>query len=137
MKPGSSSPLAFGSVLMAVGILGFVFAGAWRMWQGESAPGELPAIALVLIFVGLVANHPKLLRDDTAAVSSMRVVMFGLFCVFAVLTVKAGWNAQDIGGLNIGAGWAALLGAAMGGKAVQSFSEPTKPKDEPPPPPTR
>jgi hypothetical protein len=132
---------AMGFLMALAGTLGFIVAGAWPLVAasgGHSAPGEVPAVSLVLILVGFICRHPTLLRDDTASVSAMRVVLFGLFCVFSVLTVKAGWKASDLSQLNISPGWAALLAAAIGGKAAQAFAEPSKTTvstDAPPPPP--
>jgi len=131
--PGVFPTLGF--ALMVVGFLGFVIAGIWRAAAGTTCPGEIPAIALFLMLFGFVSRNPGLLRDDTDAVSAMRVVLFGLFCVFAILTVKAGWGAADLSSLTLSPGWSLLLGAVAGSKAAQSFSEPSKATDLTPPAP--
>jgi hypothetical protein len=128
-----------GVAMMCLGVVTLLVSGAWPLW-GSSLPGDVPAVGLVLILFGFVCNNPAMLRDDTASVSSMRVVVFGLFSVFAVLSVKAGWSATKLGDLSVSPGWAALLAAALGGKAAQAFAEPsrnTASTDAPPPPPAK
>lgn len=87
------------------------------------------AAALFLVIVGLVIRFPALLTDGTMtdagvpAVSTMRISVLLIVSVFAILTVKAGWAAPTLEGLKIDPSWAWVLGAALGGKAVQSFAE--------------
>lgn len=85
------------------------------------------AAALFLVIVGLVIRFPALLTDGTVtdagvpAVSTMRISVLLIVSVFAIL--KAGWAAPTLEGLKIDPSWAWVLGAALGGKAVQSFAE--------------
>jgi hypothetical protein len=124
--------IRLGAWLIAIGIVGFVVAmlGHWAI--GGTIPGEVPAISLFLVIVGLVFYLPDLLKDDTHATSTMRVVVLMITSVFVILTLKAGWTTNNLSDLKIDSSWAWVLAAALGGKVLQSFSESwtsTKTKD--------
>jgi hypothetical protein len=55
----------------------------------------------------------------------MRVAVLLVVSVFALLTLKAGWDAPGLDALKIDPTWAWILAAALGGKAFQSFAEAT------------
>ncbi len=86
-------------------------------------PGELPALALLLLILGLALLQPGIFKDDTGAVSSLRVLMFGMVSLSLLMFVKVAWNAQSIAELKLDPWWSTLLSTVFAAKAVQSFGE--------------
>lgn len=114
-----------GTVMMALGVLTMlVGAVANREWSGATV-----AAAVFTVVMGLAMRFPTLLQDGTVtddnrpAYSSMRVVLLLVAGTFVMLTIKAGWTAQDLTQLKIDQSWALVLGVVMGGKVVQSMAE--------------
>jgi hypothetical protein len=128
----SSSPSAalstLGRICVALGVGCLVLVAA-LVALGHPVDGALPACALVLVVHGMALCFPTLLQDGTTApggganVSTMRVAVLVVVDVFALVTVKAGWSTASLADLKIDPSWAWVLGAALGGKAVQSFAE--------------
>ncbi|HTB56699.1 MAG TPA: hypothetical protein VLC06_02445 [Polyangia bacterium] len=119
-RPGALREI--GVVAVLAGLLGLAAVGGAAAF-GKHASGEVPACCLVLIMVGLGLAKPELLQDDTAQTSTMRVALIGLVTLFMLVTTKAAWTASDLAHLTLDRSWTWLLAAALGGKAVQSFSE--------------
>ena len=91
--------------------------------MGKTVNGEIPAVSLVLLLVGLLFYYPNLIKcEETGAVSSMRVSVLMIVCTFCLITVKAGWGAQSLSDLSL-PDWAWILAACLGGKAAQYFGE--------------
>jgi hypothetical protein len=111
---------------------------------GGAVPGDLPALAIGLILLGAVLSQRTLLEEEPGQVSTMRVALFAMVSLFAVLTMKAGWGAASVTDLKIDPWWTTLLTAAIAGKAAQRGLErtnepaatpPTRSPSPPPPPP--
>jgi hypothetical protein len=88
-------------------------------------------LAAVLFLTGIPFMCPSMLREDGKTVSAMRVVVYLIVGVFVVVTLRAAWRITTLAEITLDRWWCALVTAAIGGKAVQSFSEPASP-----PPPT-
>jgi hypothetical protein len=92
--------------------------------RAGQVPGDFPALCMLLVVLGVGVRFPQVFADPAAGgLSSMRIILFGMVSLFAVLTVKAGWGAAAIADIRIDPWWAALLSATVASKAVQSFSE--------------
>jgi hypothetical protein len=113
----------WGIILIAVGVFGLVLAAGLRFIQGFLVPGDLPAVAMFLLLVGLVFYFPDLLQDGSGGGSSMRVAVLMVVSVFVILTLKAGWTVTNLEELKIDPSWAWVLGVAFGAKMGQSFAE--------------
>ena len=83
-------------------------------------PGSVPAVGLILIVFGLITAFPSILTDGSDQVSTVRVVVLLLSSAFVLLVVKHGWSDAHA---TIDSAWKAILIAAFGGKAAQSFAE--------------
>jgi len=120
-----STPLQhrLGALLLGTGMVGFVVATFGRWASTAPIPGEVPAVSLFFVIIGLVFYFPDLLKDETKATSSMRVVVLMTVSVFLLLTVKSGWSANSLSELKLDQSWAWVLAVALGGKVLQSFSE--------------
>ena len=116
--------------LIVTGLL--IFAICFIATATYEVSADIPALGMVGIVSGAVVYSPDLLKDDTKATSSMRVIAFGLTALFAVFFVRQAWHAQKVADLSLDTGWTALLSAAIAGKAIQSFSE-----NRPPAPPAQ
>lgn len=89
-----------------------------------SAPGDIPAVSLVLLLVGFAACFPSLLTDGTGeGFSTMRVAVLAIVSVFCLVSVKAGWSVQAPGDLTVTDSWWHILTVALGGKVAQAFAE--------------
>lgn len=106
-----------GLALLVGGLALFVSA----LWSA-GRPGDRLAIALVLVLVALPLLYPTMLREN-GAVSTMRAIVYLIVGLFSVLTIRAGWSATTLVDLKIDPWWAAIVSAAIGGKAVQSLGE--------------
>jgi hypothetical protein len=111
-----------GTAILLAAIGGFATIGIAAA-VGHAFKGEVPACCVVMLLVGFGLAKPELLQDDTQQASTMRVGVLVLIAVFALLTTKAGWGADGLSALTLDGSWAWVLGAALGGKALQSFSE--------------
>jgi hypothetical protein len=91
---------------------------------------EWPALAVMLILLGIPITWPVLLKD-TETFSSMRMVLYVLCGVFTLMLVKTGWTADSMSDIKIDPWWTSLLSTALASKAAQSFSE-NRPDNRPP-----
>lgn len=95
--------------------------------SNRATHGGIIASALFTVICGMIIRYPTLLQTktgtaDSESVSTMRAAVLLVVSVFAILTVKAGWGSFGLDALKIDQSWAWVLGAAFGGKALQSFS---------------
>lgn len=120
--------LGIGSLFLGLGGMAAVGVAAAI---GHETSGAVPGSCLVLLMVGLALAKPELIQDDAQQTSTMRVVVLGIVTLFMLVTTKAAWSASDLQHLILDRSWAWVLGAALGGKALQSFSEsrwPSRPR---------
>jgi hypothetical protein len=92
-----------------------------RLARGRVA-AEWPALAVLLVLIGIPMAWPVLLTDGEAF-SSMRLVLYVLCSVFTLMLVKTGWTAETMGDIKVDPWWGTLLSSALISKAAQSFSE--------------
>jgi predicted membrane channel-forming protein YqfA (hemolysin III family) len=114
----------FGGTIIALGMLGFI-AGTIISFTDFSGldEGALPATSFFLIIVGMAFTFPSMLEEAKGEVSTMRIVVFVVVMVFAVVHLKIGWNAGTFKDFQIDQTWVYILGLAFGSKAFQKFSE--------------
>jgi hypothetical protein len=123
--PAEATPTRMADVLIGAGSIAILVVGV----AGHASQGGAIAAGLFVVVVGLVIRYPTLLQDGsqtdsgTPAVSTMRVAVLLVVSIFAMLTIKAGWGTPGLDALKIDPSWAWILGAALGGKAAQSFAE--------------
>ena len=118
-----------GLALMSIGLI--IFAGIaiaslniFPLKTTAIDESKLVAISLLFIMVGFAFSYPELLMGpDKTSYSVMRTVVFFIVCLFVFLIAKIGWNATSLADFQINAGWAAIITAALGSKAVQTFGE--------------
>ena len=118
-----------GLALMATGLI--IFAGIaiaslniFPLKTTAIDESKLVAIAILFIMVGFAFSYPELLMGpDKTSYSVMRTAVFFIVCLFVFLIAKIGWNATSLADFQINAGWAAIITAALGSKAVQTFGE--------------
>jgi hypothetical protein len=111
--------------ILFLAVAGLIGAGIGPLF-GHSAPGEVPASAMVLLMVALTLINPSLVysKDDGQQLSAMRLAVLVIVGVFTLLTVKASWlTATKATDLKLDNSWVWIVIAALGGKAAQSFSE--------------
>ena len=60
----------------------------------------------------------------------MRVIVFAVVMVFAVVYIKIGWNATELEEFKIDSNWVYILGLAFGGKVIQRYAEDDENNDE-------
>jgi hypothetical protein len=111
-----------GAIVLLIGLAGIVTVGVHAL-AGSETSGAVPACCFVLLMVGLALAKPELLQDDSEQVSTMRVGVLGIVTMFIAVTTKAAWSALDLQHVTLDGSWAWLIAAALGGKALQSFSE--------------
>jgi hypothetical protein len=70
--------------------------------------------------MGIVLLFPDMLKDGDKSLSTMRVAVFMIVSVFSILCIKSFWDA---GIQKLDGSWAAVIIAALGGKAIQSLGE--------------
>jgi hypothetical protein len=112
-----------GAGLVALGVVGLSAAALARVFWGCLVPGDLPAVSMFLLLIGLVFWFPDLVKDGGGGNSSMRVAVLMIVSLFLILTLKAGWEATKLDELKIDPSWAWVLGVAFGAKMGQSFAE--------------
>jgi hypothetical protein len=113
----SISPLRWLASLLVLGAVAMLLVSAFLP---SNIPSSVPAVGLLLLVFGLICAFPSVLTDGGNQVSAMRAVVLLIVSTFALLTVKNSWSNASI---IIDPSWKYILAAALGGKAVQSFSE--------------
>lgn len=113
--------------MIAVGIIGLVAAAivSYTVYSGLDR-GALPAVSFLVLMIGIAFYFPTLLEEAKGEISTMRVVVFTIVMVFAVLYIKMGWNAGTFESFSIDKSWIYILGLAFGSKAFQKFGEKEK-----------
>jgi hypothetical protein len=109
--------------LIVVGVIGLSAAALLRVFWGSVVPGDLPAVSMFFLLIGLMFWFPDLIKDGGGGNSSIRVAVLMVVSLFTILTLKAGWTVADIAELKIDSSWAWVLGVAFGAKMGQSFAE--------------
>lgn len=125
-----------GLSLISIGLI--IFAGiaiaSLNIFPLKTTPideSKLVAIAILFIMIGFAFTYPELLMGpDKTTYSVMRTAVFFIICLFTFLIAKIGWNATSLADFQINAGWAAIITAALGSKAVQSLGENRAAADE-------
>jgi hypothetical protein len=82
--------------------------------------GAAAYIAVLLAF-GLILMFPSVLDDENGGTSTMRVLCLAIVFSFCVIALHTAWSAWAIPPLE--SNWVWLVTAALGGKALQKYSE--------------
>lgn len=85
---------------------------------------KLAAAAFLFLMIGISFVFPTLLKGINNEMSAMRVLVYMIIAVFITLVIKNGWNHDDLG--EVDTNWMYIVLAALGGKAVQSYTEALK-----------
>lgn len=114
-----------GIVLLCFGIFIFVLFTILSLFGVDlKSQGTAAAIAFMVILIGVCFLFPDMLKGGVnETVSTMRVSVFSVTCVFIFFCIKYGWDKGDFASIGINAYWTSIIIAALGGKAVQSFAE--------------
>jgi hypothetical protein len=120
-----------GAILIAAGVVGLVAAVimSYTIFANIDR-GSLPAVSFLLMMIGMAFYFPTLLQEAQGEISTMRVIVFAVVMMFAVLYVKLGWNAGTFETFSIDDKWVYILGLAFGSKAFQKFGETETKKTE-------
>jgi O-antigen/teichoic acid export membrane protein len=90
----------------------------------DQLDASLAALGFLSIMLSLTFIFPELLKGGpNENMSTMRVAVYMIICVFVFLIVKIGWACTSFEGFQISAGWVSIIVAALGGKAIQSVAE--------------
>lgn len=114
----------FGGCIMAFGIILIILAGfsTWQNWIADNS--SLMAIGFILPMLGIAVYFPELLTSTgRKAISSTRICVYLIICMFVFLYVKIGWQCHHFSDLQLGRNWVYLLGIALGSNVLQSFFE--------------
>jgi hypothetical protein len=112
--------LILGATLLALGV-GALIASVFVV---PPFSHDLRGLGLLLVLIAGPLLYPSMLREGSESVSAMRVVVYIVVGIFAVVTFRAAWMVTTLADLEIDPWWTAIVSAAITGKAVQSFSEP-------------
>ena len=122
-----------GQYLVVAAIFGFAAAvvlsfipSSINYSDGLASDGTLAAVSTVFLLMGSAFAMPGLLREnskDEQSYSTMRFVVLAVVVVFAVVTVKIGWQTSSFEDFKIHSTWVYILGLAFGGKVAQTFTE--------------
>jgi hypothetical protein len=117
-------PLSVATAIVTLGVLAFLSAKPAKPEGWDFS--YVAAFCVLLLAAGIVMCGPTLLREGgpESPVSTMRVVLYGVFTLFAMLMVKADWNCPSLEAIHIDTGLATILSVLAGAKAVQSLGEP-------------
>jgi hypothetical protein len=84
----------------------------------------MAAVAFLIVMLGISFLFPDMLKGGpNETISTMRVAVYMIVCVFIFLAVKIGWSTKSFQDFEIKSGWVSIIIAALGGKAVQSLAE--------------
>jgi hypothetical protein len=114
-----------GAAVIITGLVGFLVTVILGGIDGVHFPdnGSVPAVSILFIIIGMAFFFPDLLQGPCGGMSTMRMLVFIIITVFAVLTVKIGWMTHSFDEFRIDSTWVYILGLAFGGKVVQQMSE--------------
>jgi len=114
----------FGAYILGAAVVGFIGLIFIPKDAGWINGGEVAAISMLFVMLGLAFFLPQLLAvPDGQGYSTMRVVVFVVVAVFVITSVKIGWNAESFDDFTIDRSWLYILGLAFGSKVFQSFAE--------------
>jgi len=89
--------------------------------------GDAAASACALFVLALIMQAPALIMDAGAAEggepSTMRILTLAIVLTFCALMLKTGWDKQTLPSLENQGNWVWLVTAALGGKALQTYTE--------------
>ncbi len=114
-----------GLVMLLLGVLSLIGIGIYVLTEkpDSSAESTIAAVSFFLIMMGIAFVYPDMLKSPhNSGTSAMRVVVFMIVSVFVILVVKIYWGCKA-GEFKLDGNWAALIGAALGSKALQSLGE--------------
>jgi hypothetical protein len=119
-----SSPKEFGKWLIIAGVVGFIAAiiQSFTVYAGLDR-GCVVAVSFFLAMIGIAFNFPSLLEESPGQVSTMRVCVYMIVMVFAVVYIKLGWIAGGFEDFKIDQTWVYIIGLALGSKVAQKFGE--------------
>ena len=117
----------FGRSLVVLGTIGFAVASILSFTEySRLDEGALPASSFAFIIIGMAFAFPSLLQESKGEVSTMRVIVFTVVMVFAIIYIKIGWTAGSFSEFKIDSTWVYILGLAFGSKVFQKFGEENK-----------
>jgi len=114
-----------GVFLFLLGLLLFLALSLMSMFGADiNGLGVPAAFAFLLIMLAMSFLFPDMLKGGpNDSVSTMRVAVYMIVCVFVFLSVKFGWAAKNFSEITLDESWTYIMIAALGGKAVQAFGE--------------
>ncbi len=110
----------FGGWLIFVGIFILLLISILNVWLNSDF-SRIAATSFLMVMLGISFVFPSMLQDDNNGLSTMRVVVYMIVCVFIAFVVKDGWNIGKL--VEISPNWMYLILTALGGKTVQSYTE--------------
>lgn len=116
--------LGAGGLVLTVAV--DLFGSAWWCHQPINCrldAGALPAISFLFLMLSIAFLFPDMLEDSSKMLSTMRVIVYMVVCVFVFIAIKLGWGASNFDDFHIDRTWVYILGLAFGSKVFQSFSE--------------
>ena len=84
--------------------------------------GGRVAFGFFLIMLGMPFFFPDLLQGSNGS-TPMRIVVFMIVSVFAIITIKLGWSIERLSEFSIDKSWIYIIIAALGGQVTQDFIE--------------
>jgi hypothetical protein len=114
-----------GAILMCLGIIIFIIFCIMVFSGKEVNSYNVPAaVAFLLVMLGISFLLPDMLKGGpNETISTMRVAVYMIVCVFIFLCIKYGWSVDSFAKMDVTSSWTYIVIAALGGKAVQSFGE--------------
>jgi hypothetical protein len=114
----------FGKLLIIVGVIGFAASAivSFTCYSGLDH-GTLPAVAFLIVMLGIAFAFPTLLEEGAGQLSTMRIVVFAVTLVFCTTYIKLAWSTGSFENFKIDSTWIYILGLAFGSKAFQKFGE--------------
>lgn len=124
-------------VLLVVALVVILVTGISYVWTGKTpgyTGGGAAATVGILLILALMLAAPTLILDDAPEAggepSTMRILSLAVVFTFCVITLRTGWNDGRLPSLENEGNWVWLVTAALGGKAVQKYSEVQQKKKE-------
>jgi len=120
-----------GAILLLLGLGLLIFIGfddffntplPANVLTAKEQAGSLAATSFFLVMMGMALLFPEMLKGADDGTSSMRVAVFMVVSVFAILSVKIYWHCGS-GDFKLDNAWAGVVAAALGSKALQSLGE--------------
>jgi hypothetical protein len=118
-----------GIVLLFIGIIILIGIGIATIFETSTSAliddeSTLVAIAFLFIMLAIALIYPDMLKSpDNSSYSVMRIAVFMIVSLFSFLVAKIGWNCKSMADFQVHSGWAAIISATLGSKAIQSLGE--------------